>query len=595
MINAGNPSAHNLQMRKYVKEHKQSSSQIFEKLNRRGRLNPAQNAMSAQLTNEQLLRFYVKETEPKLEFSNDDIQGQGGDTNSVLMSEIQRLIDVGNFNAQDAKDTMTTMQTKLINDGRTLAQINIDDRLNIHRNLIKHLQTGFGSVNDSIADNLSFVKTTIDDIADNLAIYSSTNDASSQSIIKSLNDLNTNLEQYNKTGTVSQGALFTSLANLQTALANSNTNNAANTAAIDNLSIILGSMGATPGIGLGGGGGPATGTGGGGSSSSGTGGGGSSSSGTGGGGSPSSGGGGGGGSSSISPLLGPVLPAPPTAPPGSPGAGGGGSGGGLAPPSLSGALGGLGGSSTTTTDPSSGITTTNVVVPQVAPSTQQLVDAATATAAKGGAGAKGGADTVMVAGPKMAIDVGNFPEYVAIKAKNGGAELTMKDYRDILKQVAIELPNLFIEDLQKAKTTTGKIQKVETYVNNLNKAELGAFSKKILIQKYKLDDATRKLQEVSGRSVLSRQYGDTKIATHELQNVMRRGIAANKYIDILNASRQQQKEKQISSATRIQTNIRSKLARQAFEREVMLNTSFTSTVFDPSMGFSEEELDAFFA
>ena len=35
MINAGNPSAHNLQMRKYVKEHKQSSSQIFEKLNRR--------------------------------------------------------------------------------------------------------------------------------------------------------------------------------------------------------------------------------------------------------------------------------------------------------------------------------------------------------------------------------------------------------------------------------------------------------------------------------------------------------------------------------------------------------------------------------
>ncbi len=75
MINAGNPSAHNLQMRKYVKEHKQSSSQIFEKLNRRGRLNPAQNAMSAQLTNEQLLRFYVKDTEPKLEFNNDNIQG----------------------------------------------------------------------------------------------------------------------------------------------------------------------------------------------------------------------------------------------------------------------------------------------------------------------------------------------------------------------------------------------------------------------------------------------------------------------------------------------------------------------------------------
>ncbi len=37
MINAGNPSVANLKMRKYVKEHKQSASQIFEKLNRRGR------------------------------------------------------------------------------------------------------------------------------------------------------------------------------------------------------------------------------------------------------------------------------------------------------------------------------------------------------------------------------------------------------------------------------------------------------------------------------------------------------------------------------------------------------------------------------
>ena len=146
MINAGNPSAHNLQMRKYVKEHKQTSAQIFEKLNRRGRLNPTQNAMSAQLTNEQLLRFYVKETVPKLQYNNDDIQGQGGDTNSVLMSEIQRLIDVGNFNAQDAKGNMTAMQNSLIGNAN-----------NIQNNLIAQLQTGFSSVNDSIADNLSYV------------------------------------------------------------------------------------------------------------------------------------------------------------------------------------------------------------------------------------------------------------------------------------------------------------------------------------------------------------------------------------------------------------------------------------------------------
>ena len=97
MINAGNPSVANLQMRKYVKEHKQSSSQIFEKLNRRGRLNPAQNAMSAQLTNEQLLRFYVKDTEPKFEFNNDNIQGQGGDANSVLMNIEDIVIHVIQF------------------------------------------------------------------------------------------------------------------------------------------------------------------------------------------------------------------------------------------------------------------------------------------------------------------------------------------------------------------------------------------------------------------------------------------------------------------------------------------------------------------
>ena len=90
MINAGNPSVANLKMRKYMSEHKESSAQIFEKLNRRGRLNPAQNAMSAQLTNEQLLRFYVKDTEPKLEINNDNIQGQGGDT---LLANAPRCAD----------------------------------------------------------------------------------------------------------------------------------------------------------------------------------------------------------------------------------------------------------------------------------------------------------------------------------------------------------------------------------------------------------------------------------------------------------------------------------------------------------------------
>jgi hypothetical protein len=501
MINAGNPSAANLQMRKYVKEHKQSSAQIFEKLNRRGRLNPTQNAMSAQLTNEQLLRFYVKETIPRLQYNNDDIQGQGGDTNSVLMSEIQRLIDVGNFNATDAKGNITAMQNSLIGNAN-----------NIQNNLIAELQRGFTSVNDSIADNLSFVKTTIDDIADNLAIYSSTNDASSQNIITSLNDLNTMLEQYNTTGTTSQGALFASLANLQTALANSNTNNAANTAAIDNLSIIMGSMGATPGVSV--------------------------------------------GAAPAAPVLPPAptppaspptppaspptppvsppalppspptppvsppalpasppaLPASPPTPPASP----------PTLPSLSGALGGLGGSSTTTTDPATGITTTNVAVPPVAPTAQQQADAATAAAAT----TKGAAGSVMVAGPKMAVSVGNYPEYDEIKAKNGGKELTMKDYRDILNQVGVEYPKLFLG---------AGTRKISTYINTFNKTDLIALSEKVLLQKYANIDAYNTRKETLVNSL-----------TPILGNIVDRRNTSKKYDVLLRAYKEEKRLEDIS-------------------------------------------------
>ena len=185
MINAGNPSAHNLKIRKYMTENKQTSSQIFEKLHRRGRLNPAQNAMSAQLTNEQLLRFYVKDTEPKLEFNNDNIQGQGGDANSVLMSEIQRLIDVGNFNAEDAKGNMNNMQNKLVTE----------------------LQRGFSSVDDSVAINLSSVRDILYGVEDSLNDYFAKSGArgvdAAAPIITALQDISTKLEQYNTTGNIS--------------------------------------------------------------------------------------------------------------------------------------------------------------------------------------------------------------------------------------------------------------------------------------------------------------------------------------------------------------------------------------------------------
>jgi len=196
----------------------------------------------------------------------------------------------------------------------------------------------------------------------------------------------------------------------------------------------------------------------------------------------------------------------------------------------------------------------------------------------------------MVAGPKVPIGVGNYPEYDAIKAKNGGKDLIMKDYRDILNEVAGDHPQLFPE---------AGTKKITTYINALNKTELVALSEKVLLQKYNLDDATRKLQEVSARSVVSRTYGNAKIATHELQAVMRRGTAANKYQDLLNATIHQ--EKQISSATRVQTQFRSHLARQAFAREVLFAPSPSgsgtplSNLFDPSAPFNQAEFDAFFA
>jgi hypothetical protein len=222
MINAGNPSAHNLKIRKYMTENKQTSAQIFEKLNRRGRLNPAQNAMSAQLTNEQLLRFYVKDTEPKLEFNNDNIQGQGGDANSVLMSEIQRLIDVGNFNAEDAKGNMNNMQTKLVTE----------------------LQRGFSSIDDSVAINLSSVRDILYGVEDNLNEYL-VKGGGATPIITALQDISTKLDQYNTTGNVSQSALLSSLTDLQNALLTANVSSADNTAAIEQLQIIMGSI---PGI-----------------------------------------------------------------------------------------------------------------------------------------------------------------------------------------------------------------------------------------------------------------------------------------------------------------------------------------------------------
>ena len=94
-----------------------------------------------------------------------------------------------------------------------------------------------------------------------------------------------------------------------------------------------------------------------------------------------------------------------------------------------------------------------------------------------------------------------------------------------------------------------------------------------------------------------------KIATHELQAIMRRGTPASKYQDLLNATIR--KEKEIPSATRVQTQFRSHLARQEFARQKIIGVPagampdlyqlLPSSVFDTSAPFNQADFDAFFA
>jgi hypothetical protein len=206
----------------------------------------------------------------------------------------------------------------------------------------------------------------------------------------------------------------------------------------------------------------------------------------------------------------------------------------------------LGGSSKTTTDPATGITTTNVAVPPIAPTAQELADAAT-TAAAAAAAAKGGdGSSVMVSGPKMAVSVGNYPEYDAIMAKNGGKPLVIKDYREILNQVAEDYPHLF-----------PGIKKVSTYINSRSKPDLIELAEKVLKQKYEdineQDQSANLIQNIlrghKGRGVVSGIKAVRATATHIVIKALRgerKQIQEDKFRSIIQAAapilRQNQQE-----------------------------------------------------
>jgi hypothetical protein len=98
VINCGNTSIANLKIREQMKNKNKMTGEIFAKLDKRGKLNPKQNAMNYQLTNDQLFRFYCDEVMPKLQQSNETTSG---DPSEVLKNEIQRLLTVGDTQSTD--------------------------------------------------------------------------------------------------------------------------------------------------------------------------------------------------------------------------------------------------------------------------------------------------------------------------------------------------------------------------------------------------------------------------------------------------------------------------------------------------------------
>jgi hypothetical protein len=115
---------------------------------------------------------------------------------------------------------------------------------NMQTKLVTELQRGFSSIDDSVAINLSSVRDILYGVEDNLNEYL-VKGGGATPIITALQDISIKLDQYNTTGNISQSALLSSLTDLQNALLTANVNSADNTAAIEQLQIIMGSI---PGI-----------------------------------------------------------------------------------------------------------------------------------------------------------------------------------------------------------------------------------------------------------------------------------------------------------------------------------------------------------
>ena len=88
-INAGNPSLQNILLHNMKEKKRPTFSAVFEKLNKHsGKLN-TKSPLNSVLTNEQMFRYYVKDTMPQLQKSNDTFgESEEGSMMSSLMSKL---------------------------------------------------------------------------------------------------------------------------------------------------------------------------------------------------------------------------------------------------------------------------------------------------------------------------------------------------------------------------------------------------------------------------------------------------------------------------------------------------------------------------
>jgi hypothetical protein len=122
-INAGNPSLQNIVLHNMKEKRRPTFSAVFEKLNKRTAQMNSKSPLNSVLTNEQLFRYYVKDTMPQLDKSNDTFgDSEQGSMMSDLMGKLGlKEKPLNGANVQTLEGTTNTLPYQM-GDGSATAQ-----------------------------------------------------------------------------------------------------------------------------------------------------------------------------------------------------------------------------------------------------------------------------------------------------------------------------------------------------------------------------------------------------------------------------------------------------------------------------------------